>query len=137
MIGFTDSDYAGDLDIRKSTSGYIFTLCGGPVSWMSQRQKIVATSTIEAEYIAASDATKETIWLKHLLESIEIANERLYRNMDNQGAIKLIKNLNSRRTKHVQFHFIREKMEKLKSSMSSDQLADILTNALPRTFSTA
>jgi len=66
ITGFTDSDWAGDKDTRKSTSGYIFLLYGGAVSWKSTRQSVVATSSTEAEYIACSDAAKEALWIRRL-----------------------------------------------------------------------
>ncbi|MCO5587877.1 hypothetical protein L7F22_041829 [Adiantum nelumboides] len=62
LKGFCDSDMAGDVDTRKSTSGYVFTLAGGVVSWCSRLQKIVALSTTEAEYISATEVFKEAIW---------------------------------------------------------------------------
>ena len=68
LEGFVDSDFAGDKDKRRSTSAYMFTLCGSCISWKSQLQSIVALSSTEAEYIAATEAAKEGIWLKGLLE---------------------------------------------------------------------
>ena len=70
VCGYVDADYAGDLDKRRSTTGYVFTLAGGVISWMSKLQETVALSTTEAEYLAASDACKEAIWLKFLLDEI-------------------------------------------------------------------
>ena len=64
--GYTDSDYAGNTDNRKSTSGYIFTYGGGAISWRSKLQECTALSTIEGEYIAASEAAKEAIWMHQL-----------------------------------------------------------------------
>eukprot|EP00253_Pinus_taeda_P021683 PITA_21683 len=61
--GFVDADWAGDLDQRRSTSGYVFNLFGGAVSWMSTKQSVVALSTTEAEYMAATHASKEVVWL--------------------------------------------------------------------------
>ena len=61
--GFVDADWAGDLDRRRSTSGYVFSLFGGAANWMSKRQSVVALLTIEAEYMAATHASKEAIWL--------------------------------------------------------------------------
>ena len=61
--GFVNADWAGDLDQRRSTSGYVFNLFGGAVSWMSKKQYVVALSTTEAEYMAATHASKEAVWL--------------------------------------------------------------------------
>eukprot|EP00253_Pinus_taeda_P021354 PITA_21354 len=61
--GFVDVDWAGDLDHRRSTSGYVFNLFGGAVNWMSKKQSIVALSTTKAEYMAATHASKEAVWL--------------------------------------------------------------------------
>jgi hypothetical protein len=63
LIGWTNSDWAQDPDSRQSVSGYIFDIAGGSVSWVSKRQPTIALSTTEAEYMAASNATKEVIWL--------------------------------------------------------------------------
>ncbi|KAE8669377.1 putative LRR receptor-like serine/threonine-protein kinase [Hibiscus syriacus] len=68
--GYVDSDYAGDLDKSKSTTGYAFKVAGGVVSWVSKLQSVVATSTTEAEYVAVTQASKEAIWLKMLLEEL-------------------------------------------------------------------
>jgi hypothetical protein len=72
ITGFTDADWAGDKDSRKSTSGYVFLLHGGAVSWKSTRQNVVATSSTEAEYIACSKAAKEALWIRRL--NAEIRN---------------------------------------------------------------
>ena len=61
--GFVDADWAGDLDRRRSTNGYVFNLFGGAISWMSKRQVVVALSTTESEYIASNHASKEVVWL--------------------------------------------------------------------------
>ena len=71
VYGYVDVDYTGDLDKRRSTTGYVFTLAGGAISWMSKLQEIVALSTTEAEYIATSNAIKEEIWLKGYLMRLE------------------------------------------------------------------
>jgi len=70
-VCYTDSDWAGDKESRKSTGGYLFTLAGGPVSWKTKRQNVVALSSTEAEYIALSEATKEAVWIRRLLIEIE------------------------------------------------------------------
>ena len=66
-IGYTDSNFQSDRESRKSTSGYVFTLRGGAISWQSVKQSSIAYSTMEAEYIAASEVTKEAVWLKNFL----------------------------------------------------------------------
>ena len=66
-IGYTDSDFQLDRDSRKSTSGYVFTFGGGAISWRSLKQSIIVDSTMEVEYIVASEATKEAVWLKNFL----------------------------------------------------------------------
>lgn len=70
VIGYTDADYAGDIKTRRSTSGFVFTLNETAITWMSQRQPIVALSTMEAKYIALTQCTKEAIWLTKMLEEI-------------------------------------------------------------------
>eukprot|EP00253_Pinus_taeda_P029468 PITA_29468 len=77
VCGYVDVDYAGDLDKRRSTTCYVFTFEGATISWMSKLQETVALSTTEAEYIAASDASKEAIWLKRLLDEIRRTRERV------------------------------------------------------------
>ncbi|KAH9718108.1 hypothetical protein KPL71_022089 [Citrus sinensis] len=71
-VGYCDSDFAGDLDKRRSTTGYVFTLGGGPVSWRSILQSTIALSTTEAKYMAATEAVKEAIWLKGLLGDLGV-----------------------------------------------------------------
>ena len=74
IIGYVDLDYAGDLDKRRSTTSYIFTLFGGPVNWKSQLQSIVALSTAEVEYITTTKAMKETLWLQGLVKELGVLN---------------------------------------------------------------
>ena len=70
-VCYIDSDWAGDRDKRRSTSGFVIILCGGVVSWKTRKQDIVALSTTEAEYIALTEAAKEVIWMRRLLREIE------------------------------------------------------------------
>ena len=72
LEGFTDADMAGDMDTRKSTTGYLYTFAGAAVSWVSRLQRIVALSTTEAEYIAATEACKEMLWMQRFLGEIGI-----------------------------------------------------------------
>jgi transposase InsO family protein len=111
--GYLDSDYAGDHDTRKSTTAYFFLVCGNCVSWKSQLQPVVTLSTAEAEYIAATEAIKEGIWLQGMLKELEIYNETVTVFSDSQSALHLCKNpVFHDRMKHVdiKYHFIREKI---------------------------
>lgn len=140
LIGYSDSDFAADLNTRRSTTGYIFKFCNGPVTWNSQRQHSVSLSTTEAEYVAASHAAKESVWLKQLLSDIgEYFDTPIKLCIDNQSAIRLIRNPEfHKRTKHIdiRYHFVREKYKNgqidLKNVPSEEQLADFLTKGLPR-----
>lgn len=70
LVGFSDADYANDIETRRSISGYVFLLTNGSISWSSQRQKLVTLSTTESEYVAAAAATKEAVWLRKLLKDL-------------------------------------------------------------------
>ena len=63
LEGFTNADMAGDMDTRKSTTGYLYTFAGAAISWVSKLQRIVALSTTEVEYIDAAEACKEMLWM--------------------------------------------------------------------------
>ncbi|KAG9446519.1 hypothetical protein H6P81_012647 [Aristolochia fimbriata] len=131
--GFVDSDHAGDRDNGRSTSGYVFTVGGIAVSWVSKLQKVVALSSTEAEYVAATKASKEYIWLKSLMNELGFDNAcRLY--SDSQSAIHLAKNSAFHsRTKHIhlRYHFIRTLLEegqlKLEKIDGKKNPADMLT----------
>ena len=116
LNGFADADWAGDVDTRKSTSGYVFQIGSSTVSWSSKRQTMVALSTTEAEYVALSYATQETIWLRKLLESIGLKQHIATTiNEDNQSTISLVKNPKQQtRTKHIdiKYHYVRETVER-------------------------
>ena len=112
--GFVDADWAGDLDQRRSTSGYVFNLFGGAVSWMSKKQSVVALSTTEAEYMAATHASKEAVWLQRLCSSMGLVQGAIRIDCDSQSAIFLAKNpAYHSKTKHidVQYHFVRDMIE--------------------------
>lgn len=140
LIGYSDSDFANDPDTRKSISGYVFKINDGAITWSSQRQQIVTLSTTEAEYVAAAHATKEATWLRQMLYDIGEEQETPTTiNIDNQSAIRLVKNNEfHKRTKHisVKFHFIREKYENkeitVKYVETDKQVADLMTKALSK-----
>ncbi|GKB43117.1 retrovirus-related pol polyprotein from transposon TNT 1-94 [Tanacetum coccineum] len=109
--GFVDADYAKDPDKGRSTTGYVFMVHGRVVSWKATLQHVVALSTTEAEYMALTEAVKESIWLKGLLIELRVNLRSVVMNCDNQGAIHLSRNaMFHERTKHinVRYHFIKE-----------------------------
>jgi len=138
--GFSDADYAGDVETRRSTTGYLFTLAGGAITWASKRQTTVSLSTTESEYISASTAIKKSTWLNRFLTELGFRRKRsMTLCVDNQSAIRLIKNPEyHNRTKQidVRLHFIREKYEDRKIDVIYvsfyDQLADILTKSISK-----
>ncbi|KAH9687281.1 hypothetical protein KPL70_014707 [Citrus sinensis] len=137
VIGYVDSDYAGGLDKRRSTTEYVFTFAGGPISWKSTLQSIIALSTTEAEYMAITEAVKEAIWLQGLLENLGLAQEHINVYCDSQSAIHLTKNqVYHARTKHidVQFHFVREIVDDgnilLQKIKTGDNPTDMLTKVV-------
>jgi hypothetical protein len=89
---YVDSNFAGDLDKRSSTSEYVFTLAGGAISWMSKLQNNVSLSTTEAKYVAASHACKEAVWLKGLFGEFGRMQDKVKLLFDIQRAIHLAKN---------------------------------------------
>lgn len=130
---------AGDRDSSRSTTGYVFTVGGTAVSWISRLQRVVALSSAEAEYVALTEASKEMIWLQRFMEELGKKQEssRLY--CDSQSAIHLAKNSAFHsKTKHIQlrYHFIRSVLEdgqlKLEKIHTSQNPADMLTKAVTR-----
>ena len=138
--GYSDADWASNADDRRSTTGNVFMMSEGAISWLSQRQPTVALSTTEAEYIALCSATQEAIWLQRLMKDLKIdSSGPMIINEDNQGAIAMSKNpVGHKRTKHIdiKYHFVREKIQEkileLKYCPTKEMLADIFTKQLPR-----
>ena len=136
--GYCDADYAADIDTRRSTTGWVFTMYGGAISWSSKLQPTVAASTSEAEYIAAAQAVKEALWLKKLLSGLGVKTGAMRINCDSQGAIRLLKHpIASNRTKHIDVvhHFARERVARKEVCFeycnTGAMVADFLTKALP------
>jgi hypothetical protein len=139
LIGYTDSDMAGDVDTRKSTSGYLITFSGGAVSWQSRLQKCIALSTTESELIAATEACKELLWMKKFLQELGFKQQQYVLFCDNQSTIHLAKNSSFHsRSKHidVRYHWIRDtlndKLLTLEKIHTDDNGSDMLTKALTR-----
>ncbi|PPQ82261.1 hypothetical protein CVT24_001911 [Panaeolus cyanescens] len=141
LLGYTDSDWSQCPINRKSVSGYGFTLGGGLISWCARKQKTVSTSSCEAEYIAAFEATKEALWLRNLLSELEFIDPDLPARIecDNTAAIQLSEDpsLHSR-VKHIdiKYHFIRDRVQKKQVFLhhigTKDNTADIFTKALDK-----
>jgi len=140
LKAFVDADWAGDTDSRRSHSGNTLILAGGPIVWCSRRQKSIALSTMEAEYMALSDVVKEVVYIRRLIKEIGFS---LYVKKatpifcDNQSAIVLCKeNMTTQRSKHVdiRFHFSREAQERKLINViyipTEKNVADIFTKPL-------
>ena len=140
LVGYSDSDWAGDQVTRRSTSGYIFQFGNSTISWSSRRQATVAKSSTEAEYVALSMAAQEAIWLRRLLKDIGVGVDHATTiHEDNQGAIQLSRNpKHHNRTKHVDvsFHFTRERIITKEIDVcyvpTDHNLSDIMTKGLAR-----
>jgi hypothetical protein len=138
LLAFTDSDYAGDIEDRKSTSGYVFVLSSGAVSWSSKKQPIVTLSTTEAEFVAAAMCVCQALWIKRVLKELGYSNEYCIQvKCDNNSTIKLSKNpVMHGRSKHidVRYHFLRNLTKEgtiaLVHCGSQDQVADLMTKPL-------
>ena len=140
--GYTNASFQSDKDDFRSQSGYVFCLNCGAVSWKSSKQSTVADSTTEVEYIAASDAAKEVVWIKKFITDLEVVPSitnpvDVY--CDNNGAIAQAKEPRShQRSKHIlrRYHLIREIIErgdvKICRVPTDDNVADPLTKPLPQ-----
>ena len=142
LNGYTDASFQSDKDDFQSQSGYVFYLNGGAVSWKSSKQSTVADSTTEAEYITASDAAKEAVWIKKFITDLEVVPSIINHvdvYCDNNGAIAQAKEPRShQRSKHIlrRYHLIREIIErgdvKICRVPTDDNVADPLTKPLPQ-----
>jgi len=143
LQGYSDADWAGDMDTRRSTTGYIVMLNNGAIAWKSRRQPTVALSTMESEYMALTDATKELKWVRMLLAELGHSNNKSADEIptvvfsDNQSAIALGKNpVSHARAKHIDLrhHFIREAIQDqiiwVQYIPTAEMTADSLTKAL-------
>ncbi len=138
-IGYRDSDWRSWKINRKSTSGYVFAMAGGAVSWKSKKQGCIALPSCEAEYMALASSVKEAIWLRNIFGFITSQSKYspILLQVENQGAIKVSKNDSfSTRTKHIdiQYHFVRDSLSKNLFSIqycpTSEMAVDILTRPL-------
>ena len=139
-VGYTDSDFQSDKDSRRSTSGSVFTLGGGAIIWRSIKQSCVADSTMEAEYVAASEAAKEAVWLRNFLMDLEVvpgAQQPMTLYCDNSGAVANSREPRSHKTgKHIErkYHVLRKIVQRgdviVSKIASAENLADLFTKSL-------
>uniref|UniRef100_A0A2N9H483 Integrase catalytic domain-containing protein n=1 Tax=Fagus sylvatica TaxID=28930 RepID=A0A2N9H483_FAGSY len=139
LEGYTNADMAGDLDGRKSTSRFLFTFVGGAVSWQPKLQKCVSLSTTEAEYIAATEAGKEMLWMKRFLQDLGLKQDEYVVHCDSQSALDLSKNSTYHsRMKHidVRYHWLRlivdQQLMQLRKIHTDKNPADMLTKVVPK-----
>lgn len=134
LHGYSDSDFAGDIEDRKSTSGHIILFGNSPICWCSKKQNIVATSTAEAEYISISECSKKILWLRNIFLELFKRNITIKIYVDNMAAKTCIENgeINTK-LKHISIKYYFNKDNILKGKIkleyknSNDMLADILT----------
>lgn len=137
IIGF--SDWAGDLDDRHSTTGYIFKMAGGPIAWSSHKQHTVAVSTTQAEYQALSTASAHALWIENVIDQLQFdCKPPIPIYVDNKGAVDLSHNpTHHKRTKHINIihHTIQERVENGQVNVihisTANNVSDVLTKPLP------
>jgi hypothetical protein len=136
VTAYSDSDWANDVDTRRSKTAYVVTVAGGPVVWQTKSQKSIALSSCEAELYALAEALKEILWIRHLLTEMQIPFDVPKLWVDNQGAIALAKNpIHHQRSKHiaVRWFFVRDAIDKGLVDVSyvetNENRADIGTKA--------
>ena len=140
LHAYTDADWAGSVDDRKSTSGGAFFMGSRLVSWFSKKQSSIALSTAEAEYVAAASCCTQLLWMMQTLQDFQIdCTPPVSILCDNTSAISISKNpVMHSKTKHIpiKYHFLREQVleqrVKLEYVPSKEQVADIITKPLPR-----
>ena len=140
VVGYSDSSWA-DAGDRRATSGYVFFLAGGPISWSCRRQTTVALSSVEAEYMELTNAAQEAIWICNFMSEIGYNVSPITIYSDSQGAIALANNnIIHARSKHIEVkeHFIRECVSRRYVNLewvgSGEMVADIFTKPLPPTL---
>ncbi|PNX67789.1 cationic amino acid transporter 1-like protein, partial [Trifolium pratense] len=138
LIAYTDSNWCGDANDRKSTAGYLSLLNNAPIAWCSKKESVVALSSCEAEYIATSLCACQAIWLVNLMEEMTGEDHgSVTMNIDNISAINLAKNpVAHGKSKHIEmrFHYLREQVNNgrlcLQHCKSEEQIADIMTKSV-------
>ncbi|KAL5576981.1 hypothetical protein UlMin_018680 [Ulmus minor] len=141
IVGFCDANFGGCVDDKKSTTGYIFMMAGGAISWKSVKQTLTVSSTMEAEYVACYQATCNAMWLRNFISALGVVDSatrplKLY--CDNSAAVSFSRNTGSTcRSKHidVKFYFVKEKVAEglisVEYMSTNNMLTDPLTKGLP------
>ena len=140
LIAYSDADYAGDIDDRRSRTGSAVLLSNSLVAWQSKKQTVVTTSTAESEYIALASTAQLAEWMSNLLDEIQgFSPSPIHIYEDNQACLKLANNtIELRKIRHVQVkqHFVRQRVAvgaiTLEYCPSADNIADIFTKSLPK-----
>src|SRR6266542_1858657 len=141
VVGYLDADFAGCVDSKKSTSGYIFTLAGGAISWKSSKQTLTALSTMQAEFVACYEATGQAVWFKSFIPGLRVVDNisrplKLY--CDNQSAVFYASNnKSSGAAKHIdiKYHVVKDRIQDqtidVQHISTKAMIADPLTKGLP------
>ena len=139
FVAFSDADWATDHETRVSVTGYALTLAGGAVCWVSRKQKTVALSSTEAEYMAMSDTSRQIMWITNLYIEIGLPQGSIDLLCDNQGAIFSASNpVTQHKSKHIaiRYHYIRERVENKDINLyyipTNQQVADLMTKNLDK-----
>ncbi|XP_059591136.1 secreted RxLR effector protein 161-like [Vitis vinifera] len=141
VVGYSDSDYGGCLDSLKSTSGFVFMIANGAISWKSEKQSITASSTMEAKFVACFEASSHALWLRNFISWLGVVDSiakplRIY--CDNTAAVFFSKNGKfSSGSKHMDLKYlvVKERVQKQQVSIENIRttlmVADPLTKGLP------
>ena len=141
VIGYTDSDFGGCVDSMKSTSGYIFMMAGGAVSWKSAKQSLVASSTMAAEFVACYEASNHGVWLKNFVTRLQVV-ESIQRPLkllcdNNSAVLYATNNWSSSKSKYIDIKFlvVKERVQNnelcIEHIGTDSMIADPLTKGLP------
>lgn len=137
IVGYSDASYAGDLDTRRSTTGYVFCMNKGAISWRSRTQRVVAISTCESEFLALSEACQEAQYLRRLAQALDIPQQTVTIHGDNIPALNLAhKGIVTSKTKHIDLraHFVQQYVSegsiRLSYLETANMPADVLTKSL-------
>ena len=141
LVGYLDADFAGCVDTKKSTSGYVFMLANGVISWKSSKQSLTAASTMQAEFVASYEAVGQAVWLKGFIPGLRVVDSiskplRLY--CDNKAAVFYANNnKSSGAAKHIDIKYfvvkdrIQDHTIELEHISTKEMLPDPLTRGLP------